>query len=311
MLSIIIPFYNAESTLKKCLESVLEQTSLDIEIICIDDGSTDHSYQIVQNFKDQYKNIQLVKKKNGGLPSARNLGLSLAKGNYVGFVDSDDYVSSEMFQFLLENIKKDNTDMAACAVLLNFDQITQRTRNDLIYFNSFKEGIFTTEAGFSNKINVQVWNKIYKREIIDRYQIQFPEGLWYEDNVFTWKYLSMAQSFSYSSYKYYHYTHHQNSIMGKTFQKTSKARDHIKGLILIYDFLVKQNKLSDLQDDYAKMASHAILQTLRFLPLFSLPFFTSDLLIFFSKIKNNLAQLIIKNITSRILSKINKELFTL
>lgn len=98
IVSILIPVYNVENYLEKCLDSVISQTMNNIEIICVNDGSTDHSGEILEKYQKKDKRIIVVNKENGGLPSARNAGMEIARGKYIGFVDSDDYINSDMYE---------------------------------------------------------------------------------------------------------------------------------------------------------------------------------------------------------------------
>ena len=104
IVSVIVPVFNVEKYLDKCIESLIKQKLKDIEIILVDDGSTDLSGKICDEWKTRDSRIQVIHKKNGGLSDARNVGVELAKGKYIGFVDSDDYVSDDMFQILYQNI---------------------------------------------------------------------------------------------------------------------------------------------------------------------------------------------------------------
>ena len=116
IVSVIVPVFNVEKYLDKCIESLIKQKLKDIEIILVDDGSTDLSGKICDEWKTKDSRIQVIHKKNGGLSDARNVGVELAKGKYIGFVDSDDYVSDDMFQILYQNIEKENADISICGM---------------------------------------------------------------------------------------------------------------------------------------------------------------------------------------------------
>nr|WP_302853132.1 glycosyltransferase [Methanosphaera stadtmanae] len=113
--SIVIPVYNVEKYIERCLKSILNQTLDSIEVIVIDDGSTDNSGKICDEFSTKYKNVKTFHKRNGGVSSARNLGISIAKGEYIGFVDPDDFIHVNMYKELYENAKKVNSDIAICS----------------------------------------------------------------------------------------------------------------------------------------------------------------------------------------------------
>ena len=114
LVSVLIPVYNVEKYLSRCLDSLINQTLTDIEIICVNDGSTDGSLKILKQYQEKDNRIVIVDKKNGGLPSARNAGLDRARGQYVGFVDSDDYVEPSMFETLYKTAKKKNSEVVIC-----------------------------------------------------------------------------------------------------------------------------------------------------------------------------------------------------
>ena len=114
LVSVLIPVYNVEKYLSRCLDSLINQTLTDIEIICVNDGSTDDSLKILRQYQEKDNRIVIVDKKNGGLPSARNAGLDRARGQYVGFVDSDDYVEPSMFETLYKTAKKKNSEVVIC-----------------------------------------------------------------------------------------------------------------------------------------------------------------------------------------------------
>ena len=114
IVSVLVPVYNVEKYLPRCLESILQQTLSDIEVICVNDGSTDQSAQILENYAEIDKRIIVITKENGGLPSARNAALNKACGKYIGFVDSDDYIQPDMFEKLVNTAEKKSSDIVIC-----------------------------------------------------------------------------------------------------------------------------------------------------------------------------------------------------
>lgn len=179
-LSIIVPVYNAEKYLGECLDSLVNQTIDDYELILINDGSGDSSPQIIEKYKAQYPElIRSLTVENGGQGRARNIGIKMAKGDYIGFVDSDDWVSAEMFSRMYESAEKEEADMVVCDAVKCFSDGREE------YFPiSRYDKLF--------KIDTAVWNKLFKRELIEG--IYFPEGrLWYEDLDFVVKVLFRSQ----------------------------------------------------------------------------------------------------------------------
>lgn len=190
-ISIIIPVYNVEKYLETCLESVINQTMSELEIICVNDGSTDRSPEILEEFAKNDERIKIINKENGGIASARNKALDHVKGDYIGFVDSDDWIEPHMYETLYKNAEKNDSDMVMCSAH-RFDEITRELLYDMPYFTlecfdeTFNDTVFNhqTTGNFLFKISVTAWNKIYKTSFLKENDIKFPEGLDFEDNAF-------------------------------------------------------------------------------------------------------------------------------
>lgn len=179
--SIIIPVYNCEKFLQKCLDSIVNQTLQEIEIICINDGSTDNSGRILEEYND--KRIKIINKENGGQSSARNIGIDIAKGEYIGFVDSDDWVDLDFFEKLYSAAKKYDTDIAAGGIirLHKFNKKYQLKFDKEIIASDFREKLLVCDVPDKS----YVWNKIYRLNKIKQYNLKFIEGKIFEDVVFT------------------------------------------------------------------------------------------------------------------------------
>ena len=149
-ISVIVPIYNVEKYLEKCLDTIINQTFKDIEIICVNDGSVDCSRNILEEYKNKDSRIKIVDKENGGLSSARNAGLKIATGKFISFIDSDDWVSSTFLEKLYKNITSYDTDISICAVH-QFDEKTRSNDDTVPYFtlehfdNSFDDKVFSYE----------------------------------------------------------------------------------------------------------------------------------------------------------------------
>ena len=168
--SVIISVYNTEDYLKECIESLVNQTLREIEILIVNDGSTDSSLEIMKEFKNKYPNIiKIFDKVNGGQASARNYALSFAQGEYLGFVDSDDWVDSTMYEEMYEKAEKEDADIVICDMV---DHFPDRT---VCYPSSRFENKF--------KVTPSACNKLFKRSLVK--EDVFPVGLWYEDFEFT------------------------------------------------------------------------------------------------------------------------------
>lgn len=165
--SIIVPVYNGQKYIKKCLDSLLNQTLKDIEVIVVDDGSIDQTLQIINNISDE--RLKVISIENQGQGVARNIGITFATGDYLGFVDSDDYIDRTMFEKLYKTAIEQNSDLVICPYY-RVDEVGK------ILFSEMKN-----VAGDYLNINTSPWNKLYRRSLWSKYDIKFAENLWYED----------------------------------------------------------------------------------------------------------------------------------
>lgn len=179
--SVIVPVYNTENFLERCLNSLVNQTLNDMEIIVVNDGSTDASQEIIDRFANDFPNIiRAYRKKNGGLSSARNYGLDKATGEYIGFIDSDDYVELDMFEKMYNKTCSRNFDVVVCDVRYVYKEknfiASSRINNDLISKDQVKNHMVD--------IYPAAWNKIYKCNL---FNVRFKKGIWYEDVEFLYR----------------------------------------------------------------------------------------------------------------------------
>lgn len=215
-ISVIIPVYNVEKYLKKCVESVLKQTIADLEIILVDDGSTDRSGRICDEYAERDSRIVVVHKKNGGLSSARNIGIEIAKSQYIGFVDSDDYIEEDMYEVLYRNIMENDADLAMCDLYHCYE-------GKKIKINPIKEKfILDSEQAIkmvmeAKKTSVTAVNKLYKKELFD--EIRYPEGKLSEDAFVIIDILMRAKKIVFTSEQKYFYVHRKGSITTSGFKK--------------------------------------------------------------------------------------------
>lgn len=220
-ISIIVPIYNVEEYLSTCINSILNQTFKDFELILVNDGSTDNSLEICKYYKDIDDRICIIDKKNGGLSSARNAGLDIAKGEYIGFVDSDDYIHPQMYEILYRYIRKEKADISLCDFkkVNGYDnyKLQKYTENNLnIKIKSYSNIQASEELFRENAITfIVAWNKLYRRELFDnnRYKL----GKRYEDEFIIHKLLYESKKVVYSPIELYFYLKRDNSIMSKSF----------------------------------------------------------------------------------------------
>ncbi len=214
--SIIVPIYNVERYLKTCIESILNQTLTEIEIICINDGSTDSSLDILHSFSEKDKRIRIINKSNSGYGSTMNMGLSAAEGEYIGIVEPDDFIKNNMFEELYNLAKNNFADIVKSDFYYYFGENNQARKTGKIsrYFANKVTSI--KEHPEVLKIQPSIWSAIYKKELIDKHKIKFLEtpGASYQDTSFAFKCLSLAQRlyFTTNAYLYYRLDNENSSV---------------------------------------------------------------------------------------------------
>lgn len=225
-LSVIIPVYNVEDYLKQCLESVINQTLKEIEIICVNDGSTDNSKQILEDYANKDKRIKIINKKNAGLGAARNTGMEYAKGEYIGFVDSDDWVDKNAFKKLYENAKSNNSDIVICPIKLINEKNGEEIQDPYYHLECFSSEFdiivfdYKKTKNFLLDIAVNAYNKIYKNKFIKDLQVKFPEGLLFEDIPFFYQtYLNAKRISLIRDFLIFHRINRESSITSKVDKK--------------------------------------------------------------------------------------------
>ena len=214
LISIIVPVYNTELYLEKCVDSIRNQTYPNLEIILVDDGSTDHCNTIVDYYVTIDSRITAIHQENGGQSKARNTGIDQAKGEFYLFVDSDDYIDENMLEQMYKRIQRDQSDLAICGHLF-LDEMG----NELGVFtmhDSVQTGFQTLEKAYEGTkndylLNSIIWNKLYKRFLFER--IRFPEGRVQEDEATVYKLLDQCHKVSILSDPFYFYVRHSNSTM--------------------------------------------------------------------------------------------------
>lgn len=213
LISVIVPIYNVEKYLDKCIESIVKQSYTNLEIILINDGSTDNCLKKCEEWNKKDERIIVINKENGGLSSARNAGLDVCKGNYIVFVDSDDYINPEMIKELYNSLVKYGSDILICNYYINDEKN--------IYPNKIKFKNFTISGNdkykyLYNKYQVMTiiaWNKIYKREIFEN--LRYPNGKIHEDEYIIFDLLERAKKISYINEPLYYYLQRYGSITNK------------------------------------------------------------------------------------------------
>lgn len=237
-LTIIIPVYNVEKYLRECLESVINQTYKDIEIICINDGSTDSSLEILKEYSKKDNRIKVInKKQHEGVAVARNTGVFYSTCVYITFVDPDDYIALNTYEEALKHVY--DADIVEFGVTLFGDLNYKILKADQKYFDLSYKGLKTLNNEIRYNTDVSLCNKIFKRDIIINNNIQFPDGIYYEDTAFYWKYIMFAEKAYFMQDRFYFYRKHSNSIMAHTYNKYNFVKDYIYILKDIYNYWCK------------------------------------------------------------------------
>lgn len=231
-ISVIVPIFNMEEYLERCLNSLVNQTYKNLEIILVNDGSTDKSLEICEKFKKNDSRIKIVNKENGGLSDARNFGLREVSGEYISFIDSDDFIELDMFEYIIEEMNKRNCDIGICGIYIDYENGKNIIKkNDKMEILSSTEGIIKLNS-FSS-FDMAVWNKIYRKEVIDN--IYFPKGKNSEDYFVMVKYFHKAKKIIVLPEAKYHYFQRNNSISrGKKLNY-----DFIEGSIAQKEYIYK------------------------------------------------------------------------
>lgn len=247
-ISVIIPVYKVEKYLKRCVESVVNQTYKNIEIILVNDGSPDKCGEICDEYARIDSRIKVIHKENGGLSSARNSGLDIASGDYIMFVDSDDWISEVSLEQLNEYI-----DMDYDIINFKFSFVKENSKELIETNNNIKDSyecdlITYIDKLFSGELNFFIWNKLYKKNLFD--EVRFPEGRNYEDLATIYKLYFNAKSIIVTDYTlYYYWLGNSNSITSNSTVKN--MRDYLLSTKEIYK--VNKNYLQINKRDFSNV----------------------------------------------------------
>jgi glycosyltransferase involved in cell wall biosynthesis len=218
-ISVVIPIYNVEKYLEKCLISIVNQTYSNIQIILVNDGSTDTSLTICENYEKVDSRIMIINKNNGGLSSARNVGIKHSTGDFITFIDSDDYISKNYIMNLLKTMHHTNSDIAISNFALVYETVKQseereNLNNTYIKYNA-EEAL--KELFLQKKFDNSAWGKLYKIELFEN--ISYPEGKLYEDLPITYRLIMKSESIGYTNTNDYFYLQRNNSIQNMKFNE--------------------------------------------------------------------------------------------
>ena len=273
-ISIIVPVYNVEKYLRQCIDSILAQTYTDFELLLIDDGSPDNSGNICDEYAQKDTRIRVFHKPNGGVSTARNLGIDNARGEYISFIDADDYVEPNFLEEMLNAMNRYNADLVCCGLWENekSNDINKRIRS------TDRDKIYDMERGLIELIVPDAYfgwcfNKFYKRSIVKNADIKFPEGIRYsEDWVFIINYIIHSSKIVYISKVLYHYMLNETSAINKI--STNKGFDYnyldrLKADEISYTMVKSLKDKSVMNVFYAYMFYSASEVARRFIPYYN------------------------------------------
>ncbi len=259
--SVILPVYNVGKYLRQSLDSLISQTLKEIEIICVNDGSVDDSYDILEEYKEKDSRIKVIHKENKGTGAARNDGLRLATGECIGFVDPDDWVKPNMFERLYNLIKEKDLDIAMCmpdgydeknAVNAPFPYFV-----DANFENIIDDRIFNWRDLSPFSYPMCVWNKLYTKELFDKHNIEFAEGLDFEDHKVIFGSLLTAEKIFFIREKLYVYRfNREGSVLT---DNNRRLIDHIEIFNIVEDLMKETNTFNLLREDFLTYKIHNIL----------------------------------------------------
>lgn len=239
-ISVIIPVYNVEKYIRECIISVLNQSIKDIEIIIVNDGTIDNSIKRIDDLITINRNIKLINKENGGLSSARNEGLKYASGEYIAFIDSDDYISQDFLEILYNEAKYHDLDIAIgnySKLYENGKVTTKKRANELYTENVIKGDEFLYHQLKLNDYKMEVWDDLYRRAFLIENNIKFYDNLLHEDEEFTPRVLLSAQKVKLVNTDGYMYRQRDNSIMNQkiNIKNIDSLKQILDEMIILYN----------------------------------------------------------------------------
>lgn len=240
-ISVIVPVYNVAPYLKECVDSIMNQTLTDIEIILVDDGSTDESGAMCDRYAKEDGRIRVIHKKNGGLSDARNAGLKICQGEFIGFVDGDDYVDRFMYEVLYNRAVQMQADVSGCLYIDVYNDRVIKSLGENFCSNNKDEIISYIFQGNGGQISV--CNKIFRKYIFD--DLRFDTGKYYEDAYIVLKWIEKTGCFTCINKGYYYYIHRTDSITGEAYS------DKVLDIISAYKY-----NLAIIKEKYPRMINY-------------------------------------------------------
>lgn len=210
LISVIVPVYNVEKYLGKCIDSLVSQTYPNLEIVLVDDGSTDNSGRICDSYASQHSQIRVHHRANGGLSAARNSGIYVSTGEYLMFVDSDDWVSTDITEKLFQNLITADADISSCSEYWVYENTRFDKREGTIHVMTPAEAM--QDMLYQNGLNHSTWGKLYKRQLFD--SVRFPDGILYEDLATFYLLYEQCRVVVHTTARLYYYRQRNDSLTG-------------------------------------------------------------------------------------------------
>ena len=253
-ISVIVPIYNVEPYIHQCVDSIINQTYKDLEIILVDDGSPDNCGKICDEYAAKDDRVKVIHRPNGGLSAARNSGLDVATGEYIAFVDSDDYIACNMYSDMMEFMLKHKLDIVVCS--------SYRVKNSKIKEEkyTYEEEILLKPEFMPKALTtsfIPAWNKLYKADVVG--DIRYPVGRKFEDSATTYLMFEKANIIGVLDIPYYYYRVNENSITQTSYYASSRW-DYVLGYIERLDFVEK--KYPELKNECISLLIKAVLSCL-------------------------------------------------
>lgn len=236
-ISVIVPIYNVEKYLRKCIKSIINQTYQNLEIILVDDGATDNSGEICEEYAKKDNRIKVIHKVNGGLSDARNAGIEVATGDYIGFVDSDDYIAEDMYQYLLDLLLLNQADISICG----YELVEENKIQNIKKIIADRKEIWDSKKAIiellkQEKVHDYAWNKLYKKQLFD--QVKYPYGRKMEDLGTTYQLFELSNYIVLGNQKKYFYLQREGSIVNQ--KNFELYRDKYELTVERYQFFKKR-----------------------------------------------------------------------
>lgn len=256
-ISIVVPVWNTAKYLPRCLDSLMAQTFKDIEIVAVNDGSTDDSLIILKDYAEKDSRIKVFDCPNKGVATTRNFGLRAAVAPYIMWCDSDDAYMPSMCEEMLQAVEQQEVDIAVCGMKVINDDLSQDLAKDIEEYVRLKySGKQNIDTSLIVHTDVSLPSKIFKKTLVEQYDMRFPDGLHFEDAFFMDEYMTAAQTIFYLNKELYLYYRNNESIMSRSFKQDNIALDYLLIIPQTYEYL----KSKDLFESNKNLFWHRFIQ---------------------------------------------------